>query len=812
MDQARPQLVMLREPLDDLPALALPGGYSARHYRIGDGPAWDAVIAAAFGPNPGRTFLKVLRLDPAFRPQRVWFLCDRTEPIATASAWYRPGWGAERGMVHYVAVHPDHAGRGLGTQVNLAALHQMRREGRTAAVLQTDDFRLPAIATYLKLGFRPVLVHENQRQRWPEIFANLNKPELAERFADVLAGPVQDLPRTAPADMPETYRPSLRCHPRRTPQVGQGTVPLDFLGDESLYRPSEWGTASVRPVSAQAGSAVDEPLVLTYTAGPGGLPTGAAVAFLCPGQNPLGFCWQTTAPDAAGFCRLQGPDSVDLQPTDQGFAIAAGSLDPGESVTITLQRTLGRHWHHLAGPRSFRVVISPGPDEPQRRLPEPLVVDIQPGKPERLEVLLPSTRRPGEPVDVTVTARDANDNRVPTAAPVCLHDGERPVSAWMARGLAQTRITPRTGTVRIEASIDQTHLHGQSNPSDERAGLQFFLGDLHCHNLLSAAEGWCEELYRFAIEDRRLDFLSVSEQCHGHLDNEKWTLMKYFNERFHREGSFVSLLGFEWQHAAFGDKIVHCLGGDQPYLPADDPRTDTPAGLYEALRGCDALVISHHPGYHRPAWVPGTDYSAVETDVERLVELWSMHGSSEGHDPTDRPLVKPDPDNTVYAALRDGLRVGFVAGSDTHSGRPGGSAREPRPYWGGLVGLWAENLTRRGVFAALHARRTVALTGARILLEMTVNGSPMGSELPPAEQAEIELNVLAPGRIDTVEVLKNTRVIETHHPGKQTFAHGLCDATEGPAFYHVRVRQTDGHLAVCSPVWVGEGTLAGLSA
>ena len=84
----------------------------------------------------------------------------------------------------------------------------------------------------------------------------------------------------------------------------------------------------------------------------------------------------------------------------------------------------------------------------------------------------------------------------------------------------------------------------------------------------------------------------------------------------------------EYHFIARGNHVIHYLGGDQPYLPVDDSRYDTPAKLYAALRGSDALVIGHHPGYPLDEHVPGTDYAAIETDVEILTEIWSMHGSS----------------------------------------------------------------------------------------------------------------------------------------------------------------------------------------
>ena len=159
------------------------------------------------------------------------------------------------------------------------------------------------------------------------------------------------------------------------------------------------------------------------------------------------------------------------------------------------------------------------------------------------------------------------------------------------------------------------------------------------------------------------------------------------------------------------------------------------------------------------------------------------------------------------AALRGGLRVGLVAGSDTHSGRPCGSAKEPRPYWGGYCGVWAETLTRRALFEAFLARRTYALTGARIALEFTVNGAPMGAEIPLSDTAEVCINVWAPADIAMVELMKDTAVARTFRPAsdacRDEYHIETVDPTGGPAFYHCRVTLADGNLAVCSPVWVG---------
>ena len=157
------------------------------------------------------------------------------------------------------------------------------------------------------------------------------------------------------------------------------------------------------------------------------------------------------------------------------------------------------------------------------------------------------------------------------------------------------------------------------------------------------------------------------------------------------------------------------------------------------------------------------------------------------------------------AGLRKGLRMGFVAGSDTHTARPGGSAKEPRPYWGGLCAVWAKELTRRSLFEAFLARRTYAVTGARIILDFRVNGTRMGSEIAPSHRAAIAAQACASSPISKVEFLRNGVVIHHEEPRGEACRVEYDDqrGEDEPAFYHCRVTLEDGNLAVCSPVWVG---------
>ncbi len=101
----------------------------------------------------------------------IFFLTISDDYVATATD-KRP-LEIEVGYLHMAAVAPRYRGRGLGRCISLAALLHMRERGCLKAVLDTDDFRLPAIATYLGLGFVPDMLEADHAERWRAIFAEL---------------------------------------------------------------------------------------------------------------------------------------------------------------------------------------------------------------------------------------------------------------------------------------------------------------------------------------------------------------------------------------------------------------------------------------------------------------------------------------------------------------------------------------------------------------------------------------------------------------------------------------------------------------
>ncbi len=104
-------------------------------------------------------------------PEGILFLAADDHYVATATDKQLAQ--AEVGYLPMVAVTPRYRGRGLGRYISLAALLHMRERGCREAVLDTDDYRLPAIRTYLALGFVPDMLEADHAERWRAIFAEL---------------------------------------------------------------------------------------------------------------------------------------------------------------------------------------------------------------------------------------------------------------------------------------------------------------------------------------------------------------------------------------------------------------------------------------------------------------------------------------------------------------------------------------------------------------------------------------------------------------------------------------------------------------
>ncbi len=181
------QLRMVRPNLEDLPELELPVGYGMRTYRTGDEEHWARIISDSFGGRERTaqdTENEITGRD-VFLPDGLYFATHHGVPVGTACAWRQSVDEKEVGYVHMVGVVAEHTGHKLGKWVSLAVLCYFRDNNFKCSMLDTDDFRIPAIKTYLNLGFIPVYVEEGQPERWRNIFKKLELAQPSTQIANV---------------------------------------------------------------------------------------------------------------------------------------------------------------------------------------------------------------------------------------------------------------------------------------------------------------------------------------------------------------------------------------------------------------------------------------------------------------------------------------------------------------------------------------------------------------------------------------------------------------------------------------------------
>jgi mycothiol synthase len=177
------QMVWPEYLLNAPPIVALPPGYRLRTYRPGDEPRFYQIMELAGWPGWNDEKLQpwISRVLPG-----GWFLAvhkESNEIVASAMALHSHSelhpFGGELG---WLAGDPAHAGRGLGLAVSAAVTARFIEAGYRNIHLYTEDWRLPALKTYLKLGYVPFLFSPEMPERWQAICAQLQWPFTPEAW------------------------------------------------------------------------------------------------------------------------------------------------------------------------------------------------------------------------------------------------------------------------------------------------------------------------------------------------------------------------------------------------------------------------------------------------------------------------------------------------------------------------------------------------------------------------------------------------------------------------------------------------------
>jgi len=557
------------------------------------------------------------------------------------------------------------------------------------------------------------------------------------------------------------------------------------------------------------------------------------------------------------FAGIEPPTNGQVcRETDIILEVTAGALHEGDEVRVTVgqdargappvdvrplpvfyRHNYRRYWWNKLVPLATSVdCLGTGTFVP---LPHANVspVTVIPAKRERLYVTVPSQAADRSRVSVRVVPVDLYNNLVrlenPRLEPAGIRDALDAVSPLAANSDAIVY----TGSVqlgedasRVTVREHESGLAGISNPCIAQPGPpHLYWGEIHIHTELSDGYGTIEDALAYARDVSGLDFAAGGDHA-GHMTPSKWERAQAACNDANEDNRFAALIGYEYADLQFlpqddgtyqiivgGEINVYTCRDELPLHRALDSNVEGRKELCERLKPLseDIVLIPHHP-LCRMRWDHHDPF------LERVVEMYSQWGDAETRDNPRMP-------NEQYGLsfqeiLAMGARVGAIAGSDNHEGRGGlsganhprcGGINNPIVMKTGLTAVWADELTRGGIIAALRRRSCYGTTGERIIVEFHLNGRPMGSELEmTAEEAadvgaQITATVRGTGELAYIDVVRNNDDIHKHEADGESAVLEFVDDTlvdamapGKPVYYYLRVVQKDGNRAWTSPVWI----------
>ena len=570
-----------------------------------------------------------------------------------------------------------------------------------------------------------------------------------------------------------------------------------------------YGAATIEPAGRVIAGAYGT-WRLRYTVGASGIAEGGAIRVSTDSDTDWGIP-QVADPSQADYLTVQAPAGAGVAVLVEEIKslllrVQGRALRPGETVAVTYGDRSGggpgsRAQTFLEEKRYFRVAVDASGDGLFSPVPNAPYVTIVGGEAAKLVAVAPSTVVQGEPFRLLVRVEDVWGNpsadyrgtvslradgvRIPDNT-LTFQPGDhgiRVVAGCQASG---------GGTHRILAQDTQLGLSAYSNPilaTAEQPEHNLYWADPHGGQVGLAAK--IPDFFRYARNVAALDFVGYQRNDHM-VSTEDWRLQQEAEAAFSEPGRFVPLPGFEWspETARGGHHNVYFRRHNQPIrrnshaqvADKSDIDTDLPhvSDLYAAYRHSDVLITPHVGGAH-------ADLSFHEPSIEPAIEITSTHGSFEWF---------------LEEALQNRYTLGFVGGSDSHTGRPGTDTPgyQPRRYaQAGLTGIYATDLTLEAFFEALKARRCYATTGARMVVHVAGDGHPMGSAYGTSVPPTIAVRVTGTAPLESVELYRGLEQIHSQP----------CEPAQDLQRVRILWQGASRKSSYSGVVWDGTATLTG---
>jgi len=529
---------------------------------------------------------------------------------------------------------------------------------------------------------------------------------------------------------------------------------------------TDLGSASIRPNKPVAAGSFTT-VTFVYTVGRQGIDDQGSIkiAFrdMCDCGRPQ---WTNAqAPNYVSFrttgsARLEPSDGPHVRPWRHGLRleVTEGFLRAGDKVVVVYgDRSQGspgwRAQTFCEDTFEFRVLVDRFGTLLYDLLEPSPTIRIVPDEPARLVAVAPTVVEAGRPFEVALKTEDRWGNPV-----------------GRVRRLQQPGFDA-PGTYVLPFRGEKTGFTCETNPIvvQEKVTLGHWWADFHAQSEETVGTNTVEQYFAFARDSALLD-VAAHQGNDIQITDEFWARLNRVTKKSYQPGEFVTFPGYEWSGltGVGGDRNVLFRKEGQPIsrssraLVSDEeasfPDSPTADDLFETMKDRDCLVFAH----------VGGRYADLDRHLEGMefgVEIHSCWGTVEW---------------LLGDAFERGYRVGILANSDGHKGRPGAEYPGASIFGnrGGLTCVLAQRLDRRSIWKALKARHFYATTGPRIFLDVSAHirrtanttgrrtGALMGDVVGFADGQvpTFFVRVAGTGPIERIEFRNGMEVIRTFRP------------------------------------------------
>ena len=610
----------------------------------------------------------------------------------------------------------------------------------------------------------------------------------------------------------------------------------------ATYAAERLGSAEIEPRgSFEAGSFAS--FTLTYTAGYFGIDDTGSIKIAHRFASDMGQP-QFGDPEAPNYVTVEASNGAvlhieydpkrNIRPWDKTLYIKVvrGFLRRGDRIIVRF----GDPTHGCPGMRlqtfcedtfEFRVLVDAIATYDYVELPEQPCISIVPGPPHIWKAILPTERGVGQPFRLAVKGEDRWGN------PSDRCDRSFQLKSTMAvKGLpdritlrpgeyaavVEDLVVERSGDLSVELLDEGGDVAARSNPLliTESPRLLPYWGDLHGQSEETIGTNSAFDYFEFA-RDRAFVDACAHQGNDFQITSELWDELNRLSGSFNQDGNFIVFPGYEWSGntGLGGDRNVmyrheggpiyrssHALVDDLSDAASD---ANSAQDLFTALQDEDCIVVAHVGGRYSDI------EKAHDIRLERSVEVHSAWGTFEW---------------LFEDAIDQGFRVGIVANSDGHKGRPGASHPGASRFgaYGGLTCMLAHDLSRDGLLDALRRRHHYGTTGCRMVLDVTAklegegelfdDDPSLGSTLSHAtttalmgdivrtdeDFVDLRIRGLTSAPLERLEIRNARECVEVHRPfAKADLGRRIRVVWEG-AEYRGRGRET---------LWDGYAQLTG---